>query len=150
IAWYNRKALGWFLPGNEAGQRPYLGKSIMMITNTWNRIFKGAMKLALPVAIAAPAFLAQPVSAALVDAITKYDGIKDSTLPAKLSQTGLYDNIASKARKVTAGITAFEVNSPLWSDAAHKTRWIAVPAGKKVTPSDSDHYQYPAGTVFIK
>jgi mono/diheme cytochrome c family protein len=118
----------------------------------WNRICGGAMRLALPLIAAVPAFLCQPSSAALVAAITKYDGSQagDSTLPKKLSQTGFYTNIALKSRTVTSGIVPFEVNAPLWSDGAHKARWISVPTGKKVVPSDSDHYQYPDGTVFIK
>jgi mono/diheme cytochrome c family protein len=122
----------------------------MKSIKTWNRICSGALKLALPMVIALPAFLCQPASGALVSAIVNYDGLNDSTLPAKLSQTGMYTNIGLKTRAVTAGIVPFEVNSPLWSDAAHKTRWISVPSGKKVTPSDSDHYQFPDGTVFLK
>lgn len=120
-----------------------------------NRICSAAIRLALPLIAAVPAFLVQPASGALVKAITGYDGLADSLLPAKLSQTGLYpttgvNNITMKTRAVTSGIVAFEVNAPLWSDGAHKARWIAVPAGKKVVPSDSDHYQFPDGTVFVK
>ncbi len=92
----------------------------------------------------------QPACARLVPSLLNFDGTNPETLPAKLSQTGLYDNVASRARAVTAGIVAFEVNTPLWSDGAHKERFITVPAGFKVTPTDSDQYQFPDQTVLIK
>jgi len=92
----------------------------------------------------------QPASARLVPAILNFDGSNPETLPAKLSQTGLYNNVASPARAVTEGIVGFEVNNPLWSDGSHKDRYITVPAGAKVTPTDTDQYVFPDQTVLIK
>lgn len=92
----------------------------------------------------------QPASARLAAAIPNFDGTNPETLPAKLSQTGLYDNVASRTRAVTEGIVAFEVNNPLWSDGSHKERFITVPAGAKVVPTDTDQYDFPDQTVLIK
>src|SRR5689334_4052074 len=99
---------------------------------------------------AVPALLCGPASARVVGAISGYDGINDATLPKLLSQTGLFNNISSKTRTIADGPVAFEVNAPLWSDGSHKTRWVQVPVGKKIAPSDSDHYQFPDSTLFIK
>ncbi len=91
-----------------------------------------------------------PVSARLVDAVLKYDGTTGYVLPAKLSATGLYTSIALKTRAVTDGIFPFEVNAPLWSDAAHKERYVTVPVGAAIVPSDTDHYAFPDMTVMVK
>ncbi len=90
--------------------------------------------------------------ARLVDAITAFDASAGAVtaLPAKLSLTGLYDNTASKTRAVTEGITGYEINSALWSDGAHKARWITVPAGSNIVPTDTDRYAFPDKTVLIK
>ena len=92
----------------------------------------------------------QPACARLVPAIPDFDGSNPETLPAKLSQTGLYDNVASKSRAMTEGIVAYEVNNPLWSDGSHKERYITLPPGTKVTPTDTDQYDFPDQTVMIK
>lgn len=92
----------------------------------------------------------RPAGARLVPAIPDFDGFNLETLPAKLSQTGLYDNVASKSRAMTEGIVAYEVNNPLWSDGSHKERFITLPPGTKVTPTDTDQYDFPDQTVMIK
>jgi hypothetical protein len=98
----------------------------------------------------------QNASARLSDAIVNFYGTvpnSDSSfdpVPAKLSLTGLYENISTKARTVTSGITAYEVNTPLWTDGAHKERFITIPVGTKVVATDTDQYVYPNKTVFIK
>jgi hypothetical protein len=94
--------------------------------------------------------MAKPTSARLVDAVLGYDGTNAAGLPAKLSQTGLYANISLKTRAVSEGILPFEVNAALWSDAAHKERFITVPAGTTIVPSDTDHYAFPDKTVMVK
>lgn len=98
---------------------------------------------------------AAPVSARLVPALGDFDGNTDpqnvaAHLPPTLSLTGLYDDVASPQRKVTEGIVAYDVNSPLWSDAASKERYITVPAGAKVVPTDTTNYTFPDKTILIK
>lgn len=95
-------------------------------------------------------YAVQPTFARLVPAIPGFDGSNPETLPAKLSQTGLYDNVASKSRALTEGIVAYEVNNPLWSDGSHKERFITLPPGTKVAPTDTDQYDFPDQTVMIK
>ena len=76
-----------------------------------------------------------------------------AALPAKLSQSGFYANIASASRSIadTANIVYFEVNSPLWSDGAAKERYISLPEGSaKVIPTDTSRYQFPDKTVMAK
>ncbi|MDF1694726.1 MAG: PQQ-dependent sugar dehydrogenase [Saprospiraceae bacterium] len=75
--------------------------------------------------------------------------------PAKLSELGVFKNLQSL--EVEEGILPYEVNSPLWSDGAHKKRWMALPNdGKfdskeeKINFSNTDTWSFPEGTVFIK
>lgn len=75
--------------------------------------------------------------------------------PALLSQTGAFTSLASLSPR--AGLIPYEVNSPLWSDAALKRRWIAVPndgshdtAGEKIAFLPDAEWSFPAGTVFVK
>ena len=61
-----------------------------------------------------------------------------SALPAKLSETGL-----TNARSYTP---RFE----LWSDGAHKRRWMSLPAGSRIDTSDMNAWQFPIGTRLWK
>jgi uncharacterized repeat protein (TIGR03806 family) len=49
-----------------------------------------------------------------------------------------------------AGLVPYAVNSPLWSDGAVKTRWMALPAGGKITFAEKGEWAFPNGTVFVK
>jgi|GEM_PF-1319081 len=86
----------------------------------------------------------------VVQAIRDYDGSDASALPKRLSASGLYDAASAKGRKTTEGIRAYEVNTPLWSDGAAKQRFVDLPVGSKIVPTDSDRYVIPDKTVFIK
>jgi uncharacterized repeat protein (TIGR03806 family) len=80
---------------------------------------------------------------------------------SKLSLTGCMD--PKNPTKFIAAAVPYEVNSPLWSDSADKTRAFVLPAGKKIhvkdcakTPSecsgaaDDGKWVFPVGTVMIK
>lgn len=69
-------------------------------------------------------------------------------LPERLSQTGLYTDIATK--QVASGILAFTPQYPLWSDGARKHRWIALPPGTSIDASDPDAWVFPLGTRLWK
>jgi uncharacterized repeat protein (TIGR03806 family) len=45
--------------------------------------------------------------------------------PRKLSESGLFREVKSHA--MADGVVPYSVNSPLWSDGAHKERFIAIP-----------------------
>lgn len=69
-------------------------------------------------------------------------------LPTLLSQTGAFTNLATL--EPNPGFIPYQVNSPLWSDAADKSRWIGVPTNAAVTFSPTGSWSFPVGTVFMK
>ncbi len=73
-----------------------------------------------------------------------------SNPPAHLSGTGLFSNSTAAGLAPAAGILPYNVIAPLWSDNATKSRWIALPAGSKITFAATGEFTYPAGTVMIK
>jgi cytochrome c553 len=91
---------------------------------------------------AAPAFFNMP---------TTFNG----ALPALLSLTGVYTNTPN--RTPAGGLIPYVPNTPLWSDGAVKSRYLAVPNnGGAITPNEQITYaptgswSFPAGTVFVK
>jgi uncharacterized repeat protein (TIGR03806 family) len=75
--------------------------------------------------------------------------------PALISQLGAFTNLASLTPR--AGLIPYTVNAALWSDAALKRRWIAVPndgthntAAEKIKFAPEGEWTFPAGTVFVK
>lgn len=75
--------------------------------------------------------------------------------PATLSATRAFADLATLTP--AAGIVPFGLNSPLWSDAAHKMRWIALPSDgapyavdEVITYSENGDWSFPPGTVLIK
>lgn len=69
-------------------------------------------------------------------------------LPALLSQTGAFADLATLTP--TNGLIPYTVNSPLWSDAAVKTRWVAVPTNTTIAFTPTGEWSFPNGTVFVK
>jgi len=68
--------------------------------------------------------------------------------PAKLSATGLFSSLSPLT--AVAGLTEYDVNTPLWSDGAAKRRWLALPSGGKITFSPDQAWQLPVGSVIVK
>ncbi len=68
--------------------------------------------------------------------------------PMQLSQTGLFDD--TETLTPAAGMLEYTVNTPLWSDRAAKTRWLALPAGTTIGFSATGEWTYPVGTAFVK
>jgi hypothetical protein len=64
--------------------------------------------------------------------------------PTKLSETGLYQDIAT--RTLRPEIRAFDVRYPLWADGATKQRYLLLPAGQQIDTSDMDVWKFPIGT----
>lgn len=81
---------------------------------------------------------------------THFDPADTSKVPKQFSKTGFYSNMTTKA--VTNEAVSFEVNSALWSDNAHKTRWVLLkPNSAKIKfDPNQDYFEYPDGAVFIK
>ncbi len=96
----------------------------------------------LTAAAPVPAFLNMP---------TTFTG----TLPPLLSLTGAYSDTPN--RVPATGLIPYQPNTPLWSDNAVKSRYLAVPnTGGPLTPDQqitflpTNSWTFPAGTVFIK
>lgn len=69
-------------------------------------------------------------------------------IPKRLSQTGVFTDM----KKMTPQdfLVPYEVNQPLWSDGAVKSRWMALPENTKIHFSENGEWQFPQGTVFVK
>jgi len=80
----------------------------------------------------------------------------------KLSATGCMSS--SDPRKLAEIVIPYDVNSPLWSDSALKTRGMVIPQGQKIHvlnctanpdecrygPQDDGRWVFPVGTVLVK
>ena len=72
-----------------------------------------------------------------------------TTVPAKLSQTGIFEDLTSLTP--TPGLEPYEVNVPFWSDGATKRRWFALPSTNAyLTYTSAGAWQSPSGTVWVK
>ncbi len=69
-------------------------------------------------------------------------------LPTLLSETGAFADLATLTP--TNGLIPYTVNSPLWSDAAVKTRWAAIPTNTTINFAATGEWDFPDGTVFVK
>ena len=90
----------------------------------------------------APAFLNMPTTFA-------------GALPLLLSQTGAFTNTSNLG--TVGGLIPYNVNTPLWSDAALKSRWLVLPnSGAPYTTDEqigfatNGEWSFPAGSVFVK
>ena len=68
--------------------------------------------------------------------------------PARLADTGLYSDFAS--RTVDPRNIPFAPQYPLWSDGASKRRWIFLPPGSAIDARDPEEWKFPVGTKFWK
>jgi hypothetical protein len=71
-----------------------------------------------------------------------------SGTPFLLSMLGLYADMASKTP--APDLLPYTPTYVLWSDGAEKARWLRLPAGTAIDNRDSDHWQFPVGTVLFK
>jgi uncharacterized repeat protein (TIGR03806 family) len=67
----------------------------------------------------------------------------------KLSEYGFFQGTLSDL-KPSAGVLPYNVNSPLFSNYAEKSRFIKIPEGTSITYNDSVVFELPSGTVIIK
>ncbi len=79
----------------------------------------------------------------------------NGSLPPLLSATGVFTNTPS--RTPAGGLIPYTPNTPLWSDGAVKSRYLAVPNHSGfITPDEqiaflpTNTWTFPAGTVFVK
>lgn len=67
----------------------------------------------------------------------------------KLSEYGFFEGELSDL-KPAEGILPYDLNSPLFTDYAMKSRYIALPSGKKIGYHATDALKFPVGTTLIK
>lgn len=72
--------------------------------------------------------------------------------PRKLSESGLFADVAKHA--LAPGVIPYSVNSPLWSDGAHKERFLAIPHKEgedmRIGISTNRGWFFPDDTVLVK
>lgn len=72
--------------------------------------------------------------------------------PRRLSETGLFQSIP--AHELVAGMIPYSVNSPLWSDGAHKERALGIPGapanGQRIDFSVDRGWGFPDESVIVK
>jgi hypothetical protein len=75
-----------------------------------------------------------------------------STPATMMSATGLYTNITAAKKTMLANAYHFEVNSPLFSDNAHKMRWVMLKPGSGAIQYEekNDYWGYPDSAILIK
>ncbi len=82
-------------------------------------------------------------------------GVFTGSIPLLLSQTGAFADTSN--RVPSPGLIPYVPNTPLWSDSAVKSRYLAVPNDAAlITPAEqiaftpAGPWTFPGGTVFVK
>jgi len=70
------------------------------------------------------------------------------TMPMKLSETGLYADIATDV--IASDVRFYQPEYVLWSDGATKRRWVYLPPGSQIDTLDMDYWTLPVGTKLWK
>ncbi len=78
-----------------------------------------------------------------------FDPENMESVPKTLSEMGIFADMAAKTP--TAEAVYYDVNTALWTDAAHKERFIVLKPGTRIGYKDTiDVYDYPDQAVFVK
>ena len=91
--------------------------------------------------------------AAIAAACSAPPGVKDGVILAadpapRLSDYGFFKDAA--AREAEAGVVAYDLVNPLFSDHAAKHRLVYVPKGKAAAYNADSVFDFPVGSVLIK
>lgn len=71
------------------------------------------------------------------------------TNPEKLSEWGQF-NITRDNFQINESVISYELNTPLFSDYAHKLRTVWTPDQTQLTPNKDGSFDFPTGTVISK
>ena len=71
------------------------------------------------------------------------------TNPERLSEWHML-SVKGETLKLGARVTPYDLNTPLFSDYAHKLRTIWMPEGKAANYNANDAFDFPVGTVITK
>ena len=78
-----------------------------------------------------------------------YTDVARSTFPSKLSDTGIFADLATLAPN--PGIVNYEPIVAFWSDYAIKRRWFCIPdTTNKITYGTDTNWTFPTGMMWIK
>jgi hypothetical protein len=69
-------------------------------------------------------------------------------MPTRLSESGIFEDL--KERKPNAKAIAYEPTLQLWSNGSAKERFVFLPKGKRIDNARREHWEFPAGTLFVK
>jgi len=72
----------------------------------------------------------------------------DTSVPTMLSETGCVT--VDDTQTPIDALLPYDVQQPLWSDSATKTRYIGLPDGSSITIDENDDWIFPIGTVLMK
>jgi uncharacterized repeat protein (TIGR03806 family) len=82
-------------------------------------------------------------------------GVFSGSIPTLLSETGAFSDTPN--RVPVAGLIPYAPNTPLWSDSAVKSRYMAVPndgglaaTAQQIGFAPTGAWTFPSGTVFVK
>ncbi len=64
-----------------------------------------------------------------------------SSFPTKLSETGLFENVARQIASV--GVYDFEINSPMWQDGYESDYWLGMPNGTGLKTTVEERRGFP-------
>lgn len=83
------------------------------------------------------------------------NNLQGTPLPPTLAQTGAFTNLHSltnstQALTASSGMTAYDVNVPLWSDNAEKARWFRGGTNFPITFSGEGNWSFPEGMTWVK
>ena len=68
---------------------------------------------------------------------------------ANLSEYGFFSGDLKELRP-SQGVIPYDLNTPLFSDYAHKLRFVKLPEGQTAAYTPMEVLDFPAGTYFIK
>lgn len=69
-------------------------------------------------------------------------------MPERLSDLGCF--VDADLERPASHLIPFAPNAPLWTDGAHKDRFVSLPAGASIELDDSGDFVLPVGSVLIK
>jgi glucose/arabinose dehydrogenase len=74
---------------------------------------------------------------------------KNNRFPQRLSRSGLFQSVRN--HQLHPGAIPYDVNAPLWSDAAVKSRYVVLTsADDRIGFSPDGNWTFPQGTVLVK
>lgn len=116
----------------------------MEAVSLFGRIGRMAGRMAIAALAVAAAGLAGTGAAAAVS----LDAILADDPPKQLSAFGFFADMA--AQRPAEGVVPYKLNTPLFSDAALKMRFVFVPPGSEAAYDADEAFDFPIGTALVK